>query len=455
MNKTYLEEYKRKLITPEQAAALVQTGDIIEYGQFATKPVDFDRALAKRAGEPGLMVPIRMTGGILPVPEVVKADPEQRTFMMYSWFCTALDRKMSDYGLLSYIPKHYHEATETSRNPRPQIHGNFWVCQTTPMDEHGCFNFGLAASHSRAVALNARVAIVEVNHNMPYCPGGNNEYVHISEIDYIIEGSNTPIFTTPPAGEPTPEERRIAELIMEEIPDGACMQLGIGAMPNLLGHMIAESDLKDLGVQSEMFCDAFVEMYEKGKITNRRKAYDQDKSTYAFCLGTQETYDFLNRNPRCGACTVEYTNHPARIAMHDNVISINNILEADLFGQICSESSGTRQISGTGGQLDFVDGAYHSKGGKSFLAFVSTYKDKEGNVHSRIKPMLTPGAIVTVPRASVHYLVTENGKVNMKDLSIWGRAEAMISLAHPDFRDELIKAAQDMKIWTRTNKTRF
>lgn len=453
--KTYWDEYKRKLITAEQAAQLVQTGDIIELGMFATKPVAFDAALAQRAGEPDLYVPIRGTGGVLPVPEVVKADPQQQTFQYFSWFCTALDRKLSDFGLLNHIPMHYHEATGCATFPRERIHGNFWVAQTTPMDEHGCFNFGLGCSHNRAVALNARVAVVEVNQNMPFCPGGNDEYVHISEIDYVIEGSNQPIFTPPPAAAPTPEETRIARLILEEIPDGACMQLGIGAMPNLLGHIIADSDLRNLGVQSEMFCDAFVEMYEKGKITNRAKAYDFNKSTYSFCLGTQDTYDFLNHNPRCGACAVEYTNLPANIARHDNVISINNILEADLFSQVCSESSGIRQISGSGGQVDFVDGAFHSKGGKSFLAFTSTYRDKEGNLQSRIKPLLTPGAIITVPRASVHWLVTENGKVNMKNLSIWGRAEAMVSLAHPDFQDDLIKAAQEMKIWSRSNKLRF
>lgn len=452
---SYLDEYRSKLITPEQAARLVEIGDIVEYGMFATKPVDFDLALSKRVGEPDLYVPIRVTGGVLPVPEIVKADPNQETFQLFSWFCTGLDRKISDYGLLSYIPMHYHEATRLAVDAPESVWASFWVAQTTPMDENGCFNFGLACSHNRDVALNSRVAIVEVNPNMPYCPGGNNEYVHISEVDYIIEGSGTPVFTTPPAVQPTSEETRIAELILEEITDGACMQLGIGAMPNLLGHMIADSDLKDLGVQSEMFCDAFVEMYEKGKITNRRKAYDTDKSTYAFALGTKQTYEFLDHNPRCGACTVEYTNLPARVAMHDNVISINNILEADLFSQVCSESAGIRQISGTGGQLDFVDGAFHSRGGKSFLAFVSTYKDENGKLHSRIKPTLPTGAAVTVPRASVQWLVTEQGKVNMKNLSIWGRAEAMISLAHPDFRDELVKEAQEMKIWSRTHKLRF
>ena len=212
---------------------------------------------------------------------------------------------------------------------------------------------------------------------------------------------------------------------MEDIKDGAMIQLGIGAMPNLIGNLLAESDVKDLGIQTEMFCDSFVKMYEKGRITNAKKAYDINKSTYSFCLGTQDTYDFLDGNPRVASCTVNYTNDPTRVAMHDNVIAINNILEIDLLSQVCSETSGLRQISGTGGQLDFVIGAFHSKGGKAFLAFSSTYKDKEGKVHSRIRPMLTPGAAVTVPRTQVQYVVTEYGKANLKAKSTWG-----LSLIH-------------------------
>jgi butyryl-CoA:acetate CoA-transferase len=455
---TFLEEYKRKLITAEEAARLVQSNDIIEYGMFATKPVDFDVALAKRAGEPDLKnVAIRGTGSVLPVPQVIQGDPEQKSFQWFNWFFTAIDRKACDFGLACHNPFNYHEATILAYNRDfYELWPDVWVSQVTPMDKNGCFNFGLGNSHNRGVALaSKRVAIVEVNENMPRCLGGNDEYVHISEIDYIIEGSNSPIFATPPSAAPTPEETKIAGYIMEYIPDGACIQLGIGAMPNLLGTMLADSDLKDLGVQSEMFCDAYVKMYEKGKITNARKAYDINKSTYSFCLGTQETYDFLDDNPLCASCTVNYTNNPNRIAMHDNMIAINNILEVDLLTQVCSESSGLRQISGTGGQLDFVIGAFHSKGGKAFLAFSSTYKDKEGKVHSRIRPLLTPGAAVTVPRTVVQYLVTEYGAVNMKALSIWGKAEAVINIAHPDFRDELIKEAKEMKIWSKTNRIPF
>ncbi len=454
---SYMREYKRKLITPAQAAKLVESNDIVDYGMFATKPVDFDAALGQRAGDELKNVAIRGTGSILPVPEVIKNDLEQKSFQFFSWYYTLLDRKAGDVGLAAHCPFNYHEGTLLAYNMEdfghlaPQV----WCSQVTPMDNSGCFNFGLGNSHNRGLALAAKIAIVEVNENMPRCLGGNDEYVHISEIDYIIEGSNSPIFAIPGTPEPNPEEEKIANYILNEIPDGACLQLGIGALPNLIGNMIAESDLKDLGIQSEMFCDSFVNMYEEGKITNAKKAYDINKTTYTFCLGTQETYDFLDNNPRCASTAVYHTNAPERVAMHDKMIAVNNILEVDLLSQVCSETFGLRQISGTGGQLDFVIGAFHSKGGKGILAFNSTFTDKEGQIHSRIKPILTPGAVVTVPRTQVHYLVTEYGIYNFKALSTWGRAENLINLAHPDFRDELINSAKEMKIWTRTNRIPF
>ncbi|HBQ27619.1 MAG TPA: butyryl-CoA:acetate CoA-transferase [Syntrophomonas sp.] len=452
--KSYLDEYRRKLITAKQAASLVRSGDIVEYGQFATKPIDFDVALGTRAGEEGLYpVTVRTTGTVLPVPEVVKGDPEQKTFLFGSWYFTAVDRKMCDYGLDVHYPFNYHEATGLLYNKDyAKRWPSVWCAMVTPMDKHGFFNFGLATSSNRPEALNARVAIVEVNENMPRCLGGFEEGVHISEIDYIVESNNSPVFSLPPTAEATPEEKVIAELIVEEITDGACLQLGIGALPNTIGQMLAQSDLKDLGVQSEMFCDAMVDMYEAGRITNARKNVDRYKSTYTFCLGTQDTYDFLDNNSMVASCPVVYTNDPCRVRLNDNVVSINNILEIDLLTQVCSETKGLRQISGTGGQLDFVIGAFESKGGKSFLAFRSTFEDKDGTLHSRVRPLLTPGAVTTVPRTLVNWVVTEYGKVNLKSLSVYERAEAIISIAHPQFRDELIKQANEMKLWRPTNR---
>ena len=452
--RTFMEEYKSKVITAEQAARLVQSGMIVEYGQFATKPVDFDKALGARAGEEGLTnVTVRATGSVPPVPAVAAQDPTHKSFTMSSWYFTALDRGLSDKGICIHRPFIYHEAPYVGyRDSFKYLRPDVWCSQVAPMDQSGFFNFGLGNSQSYSFGSSAKIRIVEVNQNLPRCLGGYEEGFNINDIDYIIEGTNSPIFTIPPAGAPTPEEKRIAEYIVEEIPNGACLQLGIGSMPNTIGMMVVDSDLKDLGIMSEMFCDAFVAMYDAGKITNKMKAVDRFKSTYTFSLGTKETYDFLDNNPLLASCPVNYVNDPARVRANDKFISINNILEIDILSQVCSESKGLRQISGTGGQLDFVIGAYESLDGKSFLAFTSTYKDKNGETHSRIRPLLTPGAVVTVPRTMVHWIVTEYGKINLKGLTLWERAEALINIAHPDFREDLIKEAEKMKLWRPTNK---
>ncbi len=239
---------------------------------------------------------------------------------------------------------------------------------------------------------------------------------------------------------------------MDEIEDGSCLQLGIGGLPNVIGAKIADSDLKDLGIHTEMLVDSCVDMYNAGRITGRKKTIDTHKMAYTFAMGTDKLYAFLDNNPMCASYPVSYTNDPRIIGMNAKVIAINNALEVDLFSQVCSESVGTRHISGTGGQLDFIFGAFASRGGKGLICLASTYTDKEGNLQSRIKPTITPGSIVTVPRSITHYVVTEYGIVQLKGKSTWQRADALISIAHPDFRDDLIKFAEEMNIWTRTNK---
>ncbi|MFZ1984081.1 MAG: acetyl-CoA hydrolase/transferase C-terminal domain-containing protein, partial [Desulfatitalea sp.] len=230
------------------------------------------------------------------------------------------------------------------------------------------------------------------------------------------------------------------------------IQLGIGGMPNTVGMMIAEADLKDLGVHTEMLCDAFVDMYQAGRVTNKKKQIDPGKMVYTFALGSQKLYDFLDHNPCCATYSVDYVNKPERIAMNDKMVAINNAVEIDLYGQVCSESSGIRHISGTGGQFDYIFGSYHSKGGKAFICLTSTKKTKKGDVKSRIMPTLTTGATVTIPRTVVHYVVTEYGMVNLKGKSTWERAELLIGIAHPDMRDQLIRDAEKMGVWRKSNK---
>lgn len=223
-------------------------------------------------------------------------------------------------------------------------------------------------------------------------------------------------------------------------------------MPNAIGDMVAKSDLKHLGIHSEMYVDAFVDIAGAGMIDGSRKAVDKGRQTYSFALGTKKLYDYLHNNPECMSAPVNYTNDVRIISMFDNFISINNAVEVDLFGQISSESSGLRHISGSGGQPDFLMGAYMSKGGKSFICLSSTYTDKDGQLQSRIRPTLANGSIVTGTRVMTHYLVTEFGMVNLKGLSTWERAEAIISISHPSFRDDLVKQAESMNIWRASNR---
>ena len=285
---------------------------------------------------------------------------------------------------------------------------------------------------------------------MPQCMGGIETAVHISKVSHIIEGSN-PVLAQLPSAIPSDVDRKVAKLIVEEIPNGACLQLGIGGMPNAVGVMIADSDLKDLGVHTEMYVDAFVEMSLKGKINGSKKSIDRGRQTFAFGAGTDKLYKFIHNNPEVMSTTVEYTNDPSVVGQLDNFVSINNAVEIDLFGQVNSESSGSKQISGTGGQLDFVMGAYKSKGGKSFVCLASTY-GKTGEVKSRIVPTLERGSITTDSRTVVHWVVTEYGKVNLKGKSTWQRAEAIISIANPLFQDNLIREAESLKIWKKSNR---
>ena len=216
--------------------------------------------------------------------------------------------------------------------------------------------------------------------------------------------------------------------------------------------MIAQSDLKDLAVHTEMYVDAFVEIAEAGKITGRKKQLDRGRQVFAFAAGGEKLYRYIDRNPDVLGAPVDYTNDVRVIAQLDNFISINNAINMDLFGQVNAESSGIKHISGTGGQLDFVMGAYLSDGGKSFICMSSAMKDKNGNLVSRILPTLQEGTIATDPRSCVQYLVTEYGMVDLKGATTWERAERIISIAHPDFREDLIREAEKMKIWRRSNR---
>ena len=444
----YTALYQQKLTTADQAVKVIKSGDCVDYGWCTNHPVALDKALAARKDE---LHDVKVRGGVtMWMPEVCKADDAGDHFTWNSWHCSGLDRKIIGKGMGYFGPMRYSELPRFYRDGNATT--DVAMIQVTPMDAHGNFSFAVSASHIGDMLEHAKKIIVEVNQNMPWVYGLTGTEINIRDVDMVVEGENPAVAAMGAGAPPTDVDRKVAEMIVKEIPNGACLQLGIGGMPNTVGSLIAESDLKDLGVHTEMYVDAFVDIAKAGKITGRNKNVDRGRQVYAFAAGTQKLYDYIKENPDVMAAPVDYTNDVQIIAKLDNFISINNAVDMDLFGQVNAESAGIKHISGTGGQLDFVMGAYLSKGGKSFICMSSTMTAKDGTVKSRIVPTLTNGSIVTDPRSCAHYIVTEYGMVNLKGMSTWERSEALIGIAHPDFRDELIKSAEAMHIWRKSNK---
>jgi butyryl-CoA:acetate CoA-transferase len=438
--------YQSKLISAAAAADLVKSGDWIDYGVGASHPVAFDQALAARAED---LTNVQVRGAFsLWMPAIFQIENPGEHFGWNSWHYTAIDRRIMEMGCGFHSPMSFFELPRYySENVEPI---SLAVCQVAPMDGDGFFSFGTSPAYQAAVFAQAQIKIVEINHNMPRTRGSGDVNLHISEVDYVIEGPNADIAEIE-SGSPDDVDRRVADFIVEEIPNGACLQLGIGRMPNAVGSLIADSDLKDLGIHTETYVNAIMDMTARGKINGLNKSIDRGRQVYSYVLGNRQLYDFVHENPDLMATTIEYSNNPSVIARLDNFISINNAVEIDLFGQVSAESNGLKQISGTGGFLGFVMGAYWSKGGKSIVCLASTYGSSQQR-KSRIVSTLSEGTIVSGSRTLTQWVVTEYGKANLKGMSTWQRAEALIAMAHPDYRDDLIKDASRMGIWRRSNK---
>lgn len=442
----FAEEYKRKLKTPEEAVKLVKDGDWVDYSVGIGFPVLLDAALAKRKDE---LRDIKIRGSLAMQPiQAVEQDRERRTSTYNSWHCSGYERKLCDEGLCNYIPMIFRNMASYYRR---YLTVNVAMISVAPMDSKGFFNFSMVNCTTRAILDAADLIILEVNEHMPHVYGGQEDCIHISEVDVVVEGEHKPLaqLPVPPA---TEIDEKIASLLLPHIPDGATIQLGIGGMPNSVGKLMAESDLKDLGMHTELLSDGFVDLYEAGKLTNSRKTLHRGKGVFGIALGSQRLYDWVGENQGLLSFPMDYVNQPSVMAQMENMISINNCIAIDLYGQVSSESAGTRHISGTGGQLDFSTGAYDAPGGKGFICMTSSYRDKAGNLKSRILPKFTEGDIITTSRTQAFYIVTEYGIVNLAGRSTWERAELLISLAHPDFRDELIAAADKQKIWRSSNR---
>ncbi len=431
----YQQEYRRKLTTPIKAAELIQDNMTLAHGLTMAEPPELLGAIAARLRAGDLkklkafcLLPLKHALDTILAPDL--SDCVEVT----TGFVSGGERGLVEAGLNYYMPNHFHQV--------PRLLTEFLgvdvlVTTVSPMDKAGYFSFGTANDYTSTVARSATLCMVEVNPNMPRVFG--DSLLHISEVDAVVE-SDQPIQQMPEA-DPTPEDEVIGKAIAELIPDGACLQLGFGGVPSAVARFLEGH--KNLGIHTELFCPGMVHLIKKGVINGRKKNLHPRKHIFTIAQGDQEMLDFMSDNPAMASYPVSYTNKPEVIAQNEKMISINSIIEVDLLGQCNAEYLHGHQFSGTGGQLDFVRGAFDSPGGKSILAFHSTAKD--GTV-SRIVPSLESGAMVTTPRMDTHYLVTEHGVANLKGRSSRERALAIIELAAPHFRDELLRKAEDMHL---------
>ncbi len=425
-----------QIITAEDAAKLVKSGMWLDYGFGATQTEAFDRALAARVHE---LRGVKVRSCLTTRPRAFQeADPEGAHVLSASWHFSGYDRRQFDAGRCTYIPLNLGEWPDLYQRFVDRV--DIAVFQVCPKDAEGNYNFSISASYMRALVEKADVVIVEVNAALPYCLGPDNA-VHESEVDFVIE---VPALAPAelPSAVSSDVDLAIARLVATQIRDGDCLQLGIGGLPNAVGRAIAEAGVKELGVHTEMMVEGVVELVKAGVANGVRKQIDMGKAVYAFAIGSADIYAALDRNPAFEARQVDYTNLPGSVARNDNVFSVNSTGQMDLQGQAASEADGYRHFSGTGGQLGFVRAAYESQGGRGFLCMPSTY-EKHGQRKSRVVAGLSPGTIVTVPRTDVMHVATEYGMVCLKGKSVAERAQAMISIAHPDFREELEREAYD------------
>ena len=390
----YEQEYRRKLRTPEEAVQAVKSGDWVDYTTNVCFPTLLDAALARRRDQ---LTDVKIRGNLLFGPiQTMECDPSREHFCYNSWHCSAYERRLCDQGLCSYIPMLFRNVVPYYRH---FLTVNVAMMAVTPMDRHGYFNLSCAAGVAKGILDKADIVILEVNEHLPRIYGGFDECIHIDQVDFIVEGAHPPLPQFPIAP-PTEEDLRIADWIVPHIPSGATLQLGIGAMPNVIGARLAESDLQDLGMHTELCGDAYYELFRAGKLTNARKAIHKNKGVTGIVFGSQALYDWVDENPGVMVAPLEYVNAPETIGQLDDMISINSCISADLYGQVCAESAGLRQISGTGGQLDYLTGASMSRGGKAFICMSSSFTGKDGVRRSRIVPHFQ-GDIVTDPRSQI------------------------------------------------------
>jgi acyl-CoA hydrolase len=434
-------DWSRKTLTVEQALALVKSGDNITFGMAAEVPCAF---IAKLHTIADRVKDVRLTTCIDPVEgEYLQEKYLKEAFIYDSYFYTPLQRKLHATGRLSFIPNHLHSAA-FARNCHRKT--NIYIGSAYPPEADGKVRFSCSNVFEEGIAREADIVIMEVSPNVPRSFGQN--YLEYDRVDYIIECD----YRLPelPDAVSTEKDMVIGRHISELIHDGDCIQVGIGAIPNAVCAFL--KDKKDLGVHTEMMTTGIMRLMKCGAVNGSRKQADVGKVVCAFAYGTQELYEFMHEHPDIIVGRGEVVNDPYIISRNDHQVSINTSVEIDLVGQCCSESIGSMQISGSGGQVDTATGAVRSKGGRSIIALHSTAMARnpqtgEREEVSKIVPTLKPGAVVTLSRMDVDWVVTEYGAVCLRGTNVRERAERLISVSHPLFRETLRQAAKDLKYW--------
>ena len=434
---SWKEAYKKKLVSVEDAAAVIKSNDRIWYSPASSAPVDLINAVCKRKDE--LQNVIMFSGLVLHPFEYFKA--EYRGHIGHTTiFMGPVERKMFDQGNVEILSYQFGHSDWLTKN---RIQPSVLLADVAPPDESGNFSFGaVGAFNGHTAAQCADRVILQVNSEAPFAYGPRESLINVEDVDYICERTHK--LAELPQFPISEVERTIASNIVAYIENGSTIQIGVGGLSNAIGFFL--EDHKDLGVHTEMLVDSLVALAEKGVVTGSKKTLHPGEVTCSFGIGTRKLYDFMHKNESLRIYPVSYINNENVIAQNNRLISINNALMCDLSGQVCSESIGFSQYSCTGGQVNFARGAIMSPGGKAFLVLESTAKKAEGEIISRIVTAFPPGAVVTTPRSDVDYVATEYGVAHLRGKTIPARVKEMINIAHPNFREQLMKEAKENKL---------
>lgn len=425
-------DYQRKRVTAEEAVSVIASGHRLYVSGNAATPYVLLSALAARKDQ---LHDVSVTSALLLGNDPLSQPGMEEHFRLNSLFVGPADRAAVNEGRADYVPIFLHEIPELFLSGQMPL--DVALIQTSPPDEHGFLSLGVECLMSMAAITAARTVIAQVNDRMPRTMG--DCYVHVSKVNRIVEVScDLPELERSGM---TEVERRIGHYVAELIEDGATLQLGIGGIPDAV--LASLQGKRDLGIHTEMISDGVMEAIEAGIITGTRKTLHPRKVVCTFALGSRRLYEYLHNNPLFEFHPANYTNDPFVIAQNDKMVAVNSAIEVDLTGQVCADSIGTMIYSGVGGQVDFIRGAARSRGGKPIIALPSTAR---GGTVSRIVPLLRPGAGVVTTRADVHYVVTEYGIAYLHGKNLRERAEALIRIAHPQFRDELLCAARERRL---------